>query len=78
MHVPRRVNMKPELAFTYDADMHPAAAKCTACGEQMPPPPDTRDAVDAIIWLSRHFVQHKLKIHSAPLVADAADNLDAL
>jgi hypothetical protein len=62
--------MKPELAFTYDADMQPISAKCSACGEQMPaPPPNTRDAVDAIIWLSRHFLQHKLKqtFHAAQL-----------
>ena len=69
--------MKPELAFTYDADMRPVAARCTACGEPMQsPPPDTRDAVDAIIWLSRHFIQHKLSKHPALPDAEAADQTD--
>ena len=58
--------MKPELSFTYDADMRPIAGKCTACGEQMPAPPtDPRDNVDTILWLSHHFLIHKKLKHAA-------------
>ena len=71
--------MKPELSFTYNAEMRPIAGKCTACGEPMPAPPsDPRDNVDNILWLSHHFLIHKKLKHSTPPDADAADDKDTL
>ena len=68
--------MRPELAFTYDADMRPVAAKCTACREQMPPPPpELKDNADLIMWFSRHFFEHRAITHPTP-PHDEADNPD--
>ena len=63
--------MRPELSFSYDADIHPIAGKCTACGEFMPvPTTDPRDNVDTVLWLSQHFLIHRQLKHSAPPPAD--------
>jgi hypothetical protein len=63
--------MRAELSFTYDADMRPIGGTCTACGEQMPTPPsDPRDNVDAIMWLSHHFIIYKRLKHPTPPIDD--------
>jgi hypothetical protein len=63
--------MPPELALIYDAHIHPIAAKCTACNEEMPAPsPELYDAVEAITWLSMRFVQHTRLKHSAVARSD--------
>jgi hypothetical protein len=70
--------MKPELAFTYDADMRPIAAKCTACREVMPAPPaNLHGAVDLISWFSAFFLEHKRLKHSSPPSSEAVDDKDA-
>jgi hypothetical protein len=66
--------MRPELSFSYDANIRPIAGKCTACGEQMPAPPsDPRDNIDTILWLSHHFIVHKQLKHPKPPSDDVAD-----
>jgi hypothetical protein len=68
--------VKPELALSYDAAIHPIAGKCTACGEQMPPPPtDPRDNVDAVLWLSGSFLQHAQLKHSVRSGSDEPEDL---
>ena len=63
--------MRPELTLSYDPAMVPIAGKCSACGEQMPPPPsDPRDNVDAVLWLSHQFMIHKQVSHPAPSAAE--------
>jgi hypothetical protein len=58
--------LRTELAFTYDAQMHPLSARCTRCGGEMPRPgPEVDDREDIIFWFSARYVEHiKLK-HSA-------------
>lgn len=68
------MTVKPELTFTYDAEMRPISAKCSACREQMPTPPaNLHSTVDLIAWLSASFLEHKRLKHPAP--AEASDDL---
>lgn len=59
--------MRQELAFTYDEEMRPVAARCTACGDHLlPPPPNIISAVEIIMWFSRRFQEHlQTKPHPA-------------
>ena len=59
------MQMKSELKFTYDEDMHPIGAACTACGEQMPKPdPALKDSADIIGWFSGKYIEHRQHKHS--------------
>lgn len=58
--------MGPELTLTYNAAMQPIGGRCSSCGDSMPAvPTDPRDNVDAILWLSHHFLIHKQLKHPA-------------
>ena len=57
--------MPSELSFMYDPQMRPVSAKCTICGQLMPPPPShLLDSADLIMWLSGEFLEHKRIEHA--------------
>jgi len=57
--------MTTELKINYDAEMNPASASCTACGEKMPlPPVDLKNSADVIVWFSGKYIEHRSLKHS--------------
>ncbi len=56
--------MPSELSFIYDPELRPVSAKCSVCGQLMPPPPSMLlDAADMVMWLSKQFLEHKRLNH---------------
>jgi len=60
------MSLRPDLAFTYDRQGQPVAAKCSLCGTTMPSPPaDLTLPADVIVWLSHRYIEHKAEMHTA-------------
>jgi len=58
------MSMRTALAITYDGFMHPLAAKCRDCGEEMRQPgPELVEPVDIILWFSQLYVEHRRLKH---------------
>jgi len=57
--------IRTELKFEYDLRAMPISAKCTACGERMPEPPeDLQNPADIIVWSSEKYIEHRNLKHS--------------
>jgi hypothetical protein len=66
------MSMRTALAITYDGYMHPLAAKCRDCGEEMRQPgPELVEPVDIILWFSQLYVEHRRQKHVNSSVASA-------
>ncbi len=54
----------PELRMSYDENSNPVSAKCSLCGEQMPPgTPRITNSIDKIEWFAAQFRVHVARSH---------------